>query len=184
METEAIETTAAAPAAQAQRVTSAGLIVPAIGQAWPGQGGIYIGELPAAGDRQGVHMVVSAEEAEALEYGAYGTHVPGADSRHDGRANTRALIDHQLQGKHTLPAATWATQHSTDGHQDFHLPSLLELQIANAFAPELFSKAGWYWTSTQGSARSAFGQDFEYGNSDWYGKGTERRVRAVRWIPL
>ena len=180
METATIEPTAAAPAAPAQRVTSAGLIVPAIGQAWPGQGGIYIGELPAANDRPGVHMVVSAEEAEALEWGMYGTKVPGADNRHNGRANTQSL----LATGNSHPAAAWCENYSADGHTNFHLPSQLELNIANALCPQVFSKDNWYWTSTQYSAGNAFEQDFEYGTSSWFSKDNERRVRAVRWIPL
>jgi len=171
-------------ATQAQRVTSAGLIIPAIGLAWPGQGGIYIGELPAAGGRPGVHMVVSAEEAEGLEWGGYGTRVPGADSRHDGRANTRALLEHQQQGEHTHPAATWCAQHVADGHQDFHLPSQLELQIASALCPQAFNQDDYHWASTQGSASDAFVQVFEYGYSYWSFKDDMFRVRAVRWIPL
>jgi hypothetical protein len=166
-----------------QHTTSAGLIIPAISQPWPAQGGIYIGQLPPAGDFPGAHIVASTEETMA-EWGAYGVAVDGANSRYDGRANTAALLAHQHQGKHTHPAAQWASQYSADGHTDFHLPSLLELQIAHAFAPQVFNKDSWYWTSTQGSAFSAFGQDFEYGDSGWRDKDLERRVRAVRWIPL
>jgi hypothetical protein len=56
--------------------------------------------------------------------------------------------------------------------------------MAHICAPQLFSKDGWYWTSTQYSSDSAFVQDFEYGYSYWDFKGYERRVRAFRWVHL
>ena len=164
----------------AQSVTSAGLVIPAIGQPWPGQGGIYIGELPPAALRPGAHIVVSEEEAQRMEWGNYGTKVEGANSRHDGRANTQAL----LSTGNNHPAAAWCAQYTAEGHTDFHLPSTLELSIASALCPEVFSQADLYWASTQLSALSAFAQAFENGDSDWDFKGSEFRVRAVRWIPL
>lgn len=167
----------------AQQVTSQGLIIPAIGAPWPGQGGIYIGQLPPAGDRPGVHMVAAELEA-THEWGARGVKVPGADSRHDGRANTRALLAHQHDGQHTHPAASYCAEFEAYGHKDFHLPSLLELQVASALAPQLFDQNTWYWTSTQLSANYAFVQDFEGGGSYWTNKDYECRVRAVRWIQL
>ena len=163
--------------------TSAGLVIPAIGAPWPGQGGIYVGQLPPAGDRPGVHLVVSELEADRT-WGAYGVDVPGATSRHNGRANTQALLAHQQDGEHTHPAAQFCAEFECDGHKDFHLPSLLELQVASALAPDVFDQDPYYWTSTQGSPRYAFVQDFELGYSGWYYEDNARRVRAVRWIQL
>ncbi|MFZ2306192.1 MAG: DUF1566 domain-containing protein, partial [Rhodoferax sp.] len=71
-----------------------------------------------------------------------------------------------------------------DGHSDYYLPALGELNSAAANVPELFNTDGWYWTSTQGSRSYAFVQDFEGGNSYWSYKYGERRVRAFRRIPL
>jgi hypothetical protein len=75
-------------------------------------------------------------------------------------------------------------RHAGRPHDDWHLPSQAELFLASLYAPQVFEKEGWYWSSTQGSRGSAFVQDFEHGGSYWGGKGNEYRVRAVRWIPL
>lgn len=158
------------------------LTPPKPGQPWPEQGGIYGGILPAIGEQPAMHMVFSVEEAEALEWGEYGTRIDGATSRFNGKANTAALLASITAGK-THPATTWATnQVSAEGHQDFHLPSQAELFMASLHAPEVFNKRGWYWSSTQGSASGAFVQDFEYGLSYWFSKDNAYRVRAVRWI--
>jgi hypothetical protein len=153
--------------------------LPAVGKYWPGQGGIYCGVLPAIGDQPAMHMVFSMDETKAT-WGPYGEEFPGAKSRHDGLTNTKEL---NASGKE-FPAAAWAANYKADGHQDFHLPSQAELFMASLHAPQVFDKEGWYWSSTQSSAYGAFGQVFEYGDSYWSTKDSERRVRAVRWIPL
>jgi hypothetical protein len=113
-----------------------------------------------------------------MQWGNYGKDVPGTSSRSDGKANTDAMA---LAG---CPAALRVREISIDGHADYYLPALGELNSAAANVPELFSKKGWYWTSTQTSRSYAFVQDFKYGSSGWTGKGTERRVRAFRRVPL
>jgi hypothetical protein len=161
---------------------TATLTPPKPGQPWPEQGGIYGGILPAIGDQPAMHMVFSVDEAEALEWGEYGTLIDGAASRYNGKANTAALLASITAGK-THPATTWATNHvSAEGHQDFHLPSQAELFMASLHATDVFNKRGWYWSSTQDSAIIAFVQDFAYGSSFWSFKGNDYRVRAVRWI--
>lgn len=169
---------AAAPTAAPARTTP-----PALGSYWPGQGGIYCGVLPAIGDQPAQHMVFSVEEAN-LKWGPYDNDVPGAKSRHNGRANTATLLAAQGSGGKEYPAANWAAAREADGHRDFHLPSQAELFMASLHAPQVFKKDGWYWSSTQRSPRFAFVQDFEYGYSYWYYKDYEYRVRAVRWIQL
>jgi hypothetical protein len=157
---------------------------PAFGELWPGQGGYYAGILPAIGDRPAQHLIVSAQEAEGLTWGPY-TEVEGARSRHDGRANTKALMD--AGGKDfakDFPAAWWCSDLEIGPMSDFHLPSQAELFLASLYAPQLFNKEGWYWSSTQNSRYSAFVQDFEGGDSGWDVKGSDGRVRAFRWIPL
>jgi len=157
---------------------------PIPGAYWPGQGGIYLGDLPAFGDQPAVHMVGSIEEREELAYGGRGTDVQGATSRTNGRANTAALLAHGKAHGIDFPAAAWCAQHVADGHQDFHLPSQAELFMAMLHCQHAFKKDGWYWTSTQDSAFNAFGQGFEDGGSVWGIKDSKFRVRAVRWIPL
>ena len=49
---------------------------------------------------------------------------------------------------------------------------------------EAFSDEGWYFSSTQFSEHSAWGQDFDDGNQGNDSKSSERRCRFVRLIPL
>ena len=155
------------------------LIPPAHGEYWPGQGGFFVCTLPALQYLPARHLVAAAVEFEDIAFGPY-TEVPGASSRFDGAANTAAL----LAAGEAHPAAQKASQHAADGHADFFLPSQLDLFMASLYAPQIFQKEGWYWSSSQGSRFSASVQGFELGISYWGSKGYEFRVRAVRVIPL
>ena len=147
------------------------ITIPAIGELWPGQGGIY------AGIRQypdGLrHVVFAAEDVGSHEWGAYGVEVE-AGSRIDGRLNNQALTVNEDH-----PAASAAAKHTADGHADFYLPSIGELSHGWQFIPEHF-KRDWHWSSTQRSADNAFLMNFDGGNQDTYGKNNELRVRPVR----
>lgn len=164
---------------EAKGVAAPGTLVPpAPGELWPGQGGYYICTLPAIGNLPARHLIAHADSHKGLKWGDYGVDTPGASSRFDGAANTSALLAH---GKH--PAAKWAAERTADGHSDFHLPSQLDLFMAQMYAPQLF-KEGTYWSSTQVSSASAFVQYFALGHSDWHVKDIEFRVRAFRTIQL
>lgn len=151
------------------------LTPPAIGEIWPGQGGIYGGlrQYP-----EGLcHIIFAAEDVPGRhEWGPYGDKVEGAESRTDGRANTSALI--ALSGKHS--AAIAATSHTADGHSDFYLPSVDELHHGWQFAPESFETDWYYWSSSQRSAYYACSMAFENGWLDYHGKNNEFLVRPVR----
>ncbi|MNP51249.1 hypothetical protein D3C76_1455540 [compost metagenome] len=95
-----------------------------------------------------------------------------ATSRHDGKANTDALIE---EGGH--PAAEAARTHQADGHSDFDLPAAA--QLYQAWVHGLITE-GYYWSSTQRSAYDAFDLGFDDGSQYSIGKGTELRVRPVR----
>lgn len=152
---------------------------PANGDYWSGQGGHYICTLPAIHHLPARHLITAAQEFEDIAYGPY-TEVQGAGSRIDGAANTAILV---ASGE-VHPAAQKASSYTADGHSDFFLPSQLDLFMASLYAPQLFNKDDWYWTSTQLSRGDAIVQAFEDSSSDWYGKGNEYRVRAVRVIHL
>lgn len=156
---------------------------PAIGQYWPGQGGIYMGTMPAIGHLPARHLVFGAEAPKRLAWGPYGTEVDGASSRIDGAANIAAILAHKAAHGGDFPAAEWAAAYTADGHTDFHLPSQADLFFASLHAGNDFAKA-LYWASTQTSGDGAFAQSFESGYSDWGYEGDDFRVRAVRWIPL
>lgn len=159
--------------------------IPAFGALIPGQGGHFSAILRGPtvnGIEQPPYALLVSEvgkgEFEGVTWGKYGEDVPGATSRTDGVANTDAMV------LANCPAALKVRELTIDGHADWHLPSLGELNSAAANVPELFDAEGDYWTSTQFSRDGAFVQDFEYGLSRWGGKGLRRRVRAFRRVQL
>lgn len=161
------------------------LTLPAFGAAIPGQGGIFAailrGPVVDGIEQPPFALLVSdaaAGEFEDITWGEYGKDVAGTSSRLDGKANTDAMV---AAG---CPAALKVRELTIEGHADWYLPSLGELNSAAANVPELFSTDDYYWTSTQHSRLIAFAQDFEYGDSHWGLKGDEHRVRAFRRIPL
>lgn len=159
------------------------LTPPAIGQHWPGQGGVYMGTMPAIGDLPARHLIFGAESPRRLAWGPYGTEVNGANSRTDGRANTAAILAHKAAHGGEFPAAEWAAAYTADGHTDFHLPSQADLFFASLQPDTVFAKK-WQWSSTQSGSGNAFHQSFEYGYSGWLSKDYEFLVRPVRWIQL
>jgi hypothetical protein len=148
---------------------------PRIGQPWPGQGGIYAGLIRCAdGDYHLIVPTADAASVESIEWGGYG-HQEVATSDTDGPANTRTLV----ASEQSHPAAQWANGLDIEGHADWHLPSRRELRLCWVNVPELFDD-GWYWTSTQHSAHTAWSQVFDGGGQDYDGKDNELRARAVR----
>lgn len=158
--------------------TSAGraLTPPAIGEYWPGQGGIYGGrrEYP-----EGLcYVIFAATDVGKHAYGEHGTEVE-AVCRMDGRENTAILVNRDS----SHPAADAAYTFTCDGHKDFSLPSIGELNHAWQFIPDSFEK-DLYVSSTQRSANYAFYMNFDDGNQDINAKGYELRVRPVRRLPI
>ena len=161
------------------------ITLPAFGAVIPGQGGMFAAILRGPtvdGVEQPPFALLVSDAAtgefEDVVWGESGKDVPGSSSRTDGMANTTAML------LASCPAALQVSELTIDGHKDWYLPSLGELNSAAANVPELFSTDDWYWTSTQYSRRHAFVQGFEDGYSDWSGKDDGRRVRAFRRISL
>ncbi|WP_081782141.1 Arc family DNA-binding protein [Pseudomonas sp. CHM02] len=156
------------------RPSPASITPPAIGDYWPGQGGIYGGlrHYP-----EGLcHIIFASIDVGRHAYGEYGTDVQ-ATSNIDGLANTAILVNRD--GSH--PAAEAAYAYICDGHNDFYLPSSGELHHGYFYLPEAFAK-DWYISSTQRSAHTAYFMDFEDGWLDLSGKYNERLARPVRRI--
>lgn len=151
------------------------LTPPAIGQIWPGQGGIYAGIMPARNGQEAYHLVIG-EELGRFQWGPYGKESP-ATSLTDGQANTLALLEH---GEY--PAAKAAVAHTADGHGDFYLPAAAELYEAwlNLGNQDWY----WVWSSSQRSADSAFGMYFGVGYQSNDAKDNELRVLPVRRLPI
>jgi hypothetical protein len=156
--------------------------LPKFGQYITGQGG-YFAAIMRGHNSQTPHYAllvsdVNVGEIAKCAWGEYGKDVPGASSRTDGRANTKAMAIVYC------PAALAVRSMIIGGHSDYFLPALGELNSAAANVPEQFAKEGWYWSSTQFSRSYAFAHGFEYGGSEWRHKYNENRVRAFRAIPL
>ncbi|KPM67574.1 hypothetical protein HB13667_05885 [Pseudomonas putida] len=145
--------------------------VPEIGQPWPGQGGINGGYVPAIGAVPAHYLIFASEDVGEHEWGGRNKESK-ATSRHDGKANTDALIE---EGGH--PAAEAARAHQADGHADFDLPAAS--QLYQAWVHGLITE-GAYWSSSQRSANDAFYMDFGDGSQSHYVKINELRVRPVR----
>lgn len=159
------------------------ITLPAFGSAIAGQGGIFaaIIRAPRVGDvEEPPFALIVADREHEFEstWGEYGQDVAGAGSRTDGLGNTKAMAD---AGCH---AAKRVRELQVDGHADYYLPSLGELNSAAANVPEAFDPEGVYWTSTQSSRHGAFCQGFDYSLSGWLFKDDEWRVRPFRRIPL
>ena len=150
---------------------------PRIGAHWPEQGGVYAGVMRGVEGGPDYHLIVhSGPDGEALAWGGYGEREPGATDDWDGLKNTLAL----LSSAHDHPAAKFASELEAAAHKDFYLPSRRELRLCWVNVPELFDTSRWYWSSTQYSATSAWGQHFDGGRQGGNGKSYEGRARAVR----
>jgi len=156
---------------------------PKIGEPWPGQGGIYAGMMRNPGGRD-YHLIYPTAEMGGEHEGIRWSEdsdadIDGADSEWDGLANTRALVESDID----CPAAEWADGLVIEGHADYYLPSRRELALAWANIPERFEKV-WHWSSTQHSSGAAFTQHFRDGSQYCDLSSASYRARAVRRVFL
>ena len=143
---------------------------PAIGEYWPGQGGIYAGDFRGS-DGTVYGLIVGKEEDIGRARWAQAGERDLSDW--DGLANTAAL-------RNDCPAAKLAADYVHDEHADFYLPARRELQLAAANVPDKFGTESWYWSSTPYSESYAWAVDFEYGSTSSDYRGHEFRVRPFR----
>ncbi|MNJ41384.1 hypothetical protein D3C77_363050 [compost metagenome] len=160
------------PAANVQPITPTD--IPAVGQPWPGQGGINGGLVSARGDVPEHYLIIAAKDIGDHAWGGY-REESKATSKTDGMANSAVLLE---EGSH--PAASSASKYTADGHNDFYLPAAAELYHCWVNCPEVFAQDCYYWSSSQRSAHYAFSMLFVVGCQDYYDKGDELRVRPVR----
>lgn len=151
--------------------------IPAIGEYWPGEGGVNGGLFPG-GDKPYYLIVPTGSDAEAThEWGSYGQELDGAKSPWDGQANTAYLANSNREHDH--PAAQFCANFERDGHKDFYLMARREASLLEITVPDVFTQS-YHWTSSQRSAYFAYGMVFEDGWLDHDGKGYERLARPVR----
>lgn len=165
----------------AEEGTSLAAGIPAIGEAWPSQGGIYVGMVRGENGNPDYHLVLTTDPAgtaDKVKWGGYEQDEPGVANEYDGLANTLALVE----SEHSHPAAQWAFELDISEHRDWYLPARRELALCYANVPELFEKGRWHWSSTQCSPYSAWIQNFDDGYQNYDHKGDEYRARAVRRV--
>ena len=151
--------------------------IPAIGESWPGEGGMNGGLFPG-GDKPYYLIVPTGADAESnLEWGGYGQELDGAKSPWDGQANTAHLASSKREHDH--PAAQFCAAFERDGHNDFYLMARREASFLEITVPEVFTQS-YHWTSTQRSAYSAYSMAFEGGWLSHNVKSYERLARPVR----
>lgn len=156
--------------------------IPAIGEYWPGHGGVNAGLMRGSNGARDYFLIVGVDEkafVKEIKWGAQGEDEPGAKCEWDGYTNTIAL----RESKHAHHAAEWTTSIEIDGHRDFFLPSRRQSALAYANVPELFEKC-WHWTSTQYSPAYAWVQHFAGGYQLINVQGTEFAARAVRRLVI
>lgn len=144
---------------------------PAIGQHWAEADGIYAGAV--AYPNGSIAGVIWANDLTLTDmpWGKYGQHIEGADSLHDGLANTQAMAAAgSALAKAVLAAGAY-------------IPARIEaLQLFAALKDQLAGGAAW--TSTQYSAHTAWYQTFGYGGQNVYSKDSGLRAVAVRRLIL
>lgn len=152
---------------------------PALLAYWPQEGGTYIG-IKATPDGKAYHLVaaIGAHELEDQTWGEYGKHIDGADSYHDGRANTEAMAAAGSALAQKILALDVA------GHTDWALPSQADGHLLAANAKHLMNQDDWYWLSTHYSASYAWYQDFHDGSQLTDSKACEFRAVPVRCIQI
>lgn len=152
--------------------------LPALGALWPGQGGYFAG-LSRSVDGRTFALIIAPPgcDIEDMAWGPYGKDAPNTGHWTDGAANTQAACD--IAGQ-DFPAAMACAACAHDGHKDWYLPAIGELQLAHMHCKDLFKKDGYYWSSTQGGRYYAWVQYFENGSSCYDGKGYQRLVRPAR----
>lgn len=151
--------------------------IPAVGEIWPGEGGVNGGLFPGDGNPYYLIVPTGADAEGEFEWGGYGNEINGAKSAWDGRANTDDLIG----ADESYPAAQFCAAFEREGHKDFYLlsrreASFLEITLGDK---DVFSKR-YHWTSSQFSAYNAYLMVFEDGWLGNVGKGGERVARPVR----
>ena len=149
---------------------------PAIGQYWPGQGGIYAGDfLGGDGVIYGL-IVADCGTVQDIGKAPWGQNGSLALSDWDGLRNTTALIAGDS------PAAKLVAKYTNDGCTDFYLPARRELLLASANLHDHFGNESWYWTSTpyEDSENNAWAVYVKYGYADDSMRCNDLRVRPFR----
>lgn len=96
-----------------------------------------------------------------------------------------ALILHETHADHDgwKEQTAWAADIEADGHKDFTLPSLRELNALRANAKAKFND-DWYWSNEPYGSEYAWYQRFLNGNQNCRHQGSTIRACAFRRFPI
>jgi Protein of unknown function (DUF1566) len=147
-----------------------------IGQHWPEQGGIFKGIMANGGKPYALIEASPEHDIKDVAWGGYGKKIEGADSYHDGAANTAAMAAAGLEIAQRVNAL------QIEGHNDWYIPAIGEMHLAIAHKQP--DGEGWYWSSAQCSASGAWVQSFDYGDTSLGSKSGSSHVRPVRRLFL
>lgn len=165
------------PATSEATQPTAEIVLPLPGQYSEAHQGYYAGIQTAADGQSAWHVILPDAPEYYIRDIAWGTHgqkMTGADSDRDGLGNTKAM-------------AVWGSllaQIILALPGDCYLPSRNESALLYATCREHIETGDLYWTSTQGSASTAWSQTFGRGDQSHDTKSYEGRARAVRRLPL
>ncbi|OGO99920.1 MAG: hypothetical protein A2Z93_14350 [Curvibacter sp. GWA2_64_110] len=158
-----------------------GIKLPPLGTMLPHLGGAFWAlqrAKPGSGQADYAIIVPHGPEFELrkVAWGGAGKEEPGAACQWDGLANTQALLANADEHPVVAPLVQ-----GIGGLTDLYIPSLREMHNLAANGCDAFDPDLWYWTSTQYSRGSAWGQYFYDGLTDSNGKswsgGAARFVR-------
>lgn len=175
--THAVSTSSMSGYHNGQNLNTKTLIAPNVGDVWSGQGGIYAG-IVRHDDHQW-HLLLPTRLAAnfSLPIGLLSSEQSLALSAIDGLANTRKMAS----SKYEYPAAIATTDLCIEGHTDFYIPAIKELNLLNVNLPD-FMGNGWHWSSTLLPSASAWCKEFESGFERPSFKTSQLIVRPVRRI--
>jgi hypothetical protein len=154
--------------------------VPRVGSIWEGQGGKNAGLMKGENGLPDYFVISPTSKLATINriaYGSYGKKTAGADSRFDGLANMRAL----LESGNDHPLAQWAASIEIEGFTDLYPPSIAELALLRVNLPDEYGN-DIALSSTQYSANGAWFQDFDNGYQYIVHKGLLFRGWAVRRV--
>lgn len=118
------------------------------------------------------------DQSTSVQWGCYGTSIPGATSPTDGAANTTAIV----AACTTTPiAASVCNDLVLNGYNDWFLPAKDQLN----YLYQQRSLVGgftnnYYWSSSENGADLAWSQYFNNGDQDGLNKINDFYVRCVR----
>ncbi len=155
----------------------------------------YPGDFAAGGvvfyvDSTGENGLVASgyDIAEEVSWADTPVDIPGAGSFHDGKENTRSIVDHSGEA---APAAFYCDTLALGNKEDWYLPSIDELSLLFDSRYQLNRAAGKdedantqglipgrYWSSTESGETEAWIVDL--GNIARENKSENANVRAIR----